>query len=416
MSFVKTPRQREALELANGHQHTLLYGGSRSGKSLALVRNVFLRAIKRPSTHLMVRFRFNHARVSLGHETVPYVLSHCFPDLPFEENKSDGYWTVPSAGGGESRVWLGGTDDKDRIEKILGNEYSTIYANECSQIPFDAIPLLWTRLAESSGLELRFYYDANPPGKKHWTHGMFFDRMLPDGSVHALDVANLQMNPVHNLTNLPPEYLKALEQLPKRQRQRFLDGLYLTDVEGALWTDQMVNAAKLKRPAEIKRTIIAVDPSVSSSTTSDECGIIPVSLDVNGEGVVHDDLSGKLSTRAWAQRVVGAYRAFEANVVVAEKNQGGDLVADVIHNLDPTVKVVLVHAAKGKLARAEPVSMLYEDRQERVAHLKSMPLLEAELTETVFTDVKESPNRLDALVWGLTHLMVGKTKMRHHIG
>lgn len=416
MSFEKTPRQREALELANGHRHTLLYGGSRSGKSLALVRNVFLRAVKCSSTHLMVRFRYNHARVSLGFETVPFVLANCFPDLHVEENKSDGYWTVPTIDGGESRVWLGGTDDNDRIEKILGTEYSTIYVNECSQVPFDAITLLWTRLAETSGLDLKFYYDCNPPGKKHWTHGMFFDHSLPDGSIHSLDAVKLQMNPVHNLPNLPPEYLEALKQLPKRQRQRFLDGLYLTDVEGALWTDQMVNAARLKQPAELRKTVIAVDPSVSSSARSDECGIVPVSLDVNGEGVVHDDLSGKLSTRAWAQRVVGAYRAFEANEVVAEKNQGGDLVADVIHNLDPTIKVVLVHAAKGKFARAEPVSMLYEPRMERVAHLKDMPLLEAELTETVFTDITESPNRLDALVWGLTHLMIGKTKMRHHVG
>ncbi len=113
---------------------------------------------------------------------------------------------------------------------------------------------------------------------------------------------------------------------------------------------------------------------------------------------------------------MGAYRTFEANEIVAEKNQGGDLVQDVIHNIDPTVKVHLVHASKGKLARAEPVSMLYEPKMERVAHLKDMPLLEAELTETVFSDITESPNRLDALVHGLTRLMIGKTKMRHHVG
>jgi len=414
MLFTKTAKQVEAIDVLNSRRHALLFGGSRSGKTFIILRNVFLRALKRKSKHLVVRFRYNHARVSLAHETIPMVLERCFPKVPIRENKADGYWTVPSADGGESEVWLGGTDDQDRIEKLLGSEYSTVYANECSQIPFDAIVLLWTRVAEDSGLELRHYYDCNPPGKKHWTYLMFFEGRLPDESTHDLDVGSVRVNPRDNVENLPRGYLSALKRLPKRQKMRFLKGLYLDDVEGALWTDRMINAAKVKRHADFRKTVVAVDPSVSNNPKSDECGIVLASLDENREGVVRGDFSLKASTKRWAQRVVSVYETYQANEIVAEVNNGGDLVKDVIHNINPSIKVHTVHAATGKIARAEPVSMLYE--QNKVAHAKSMPELESELTETVLDSVKRSPNRLDALVWALTHLMVGKTRTRIHIG
>jgi phage terminase large subunit-like protein len=412
--FKKTAKQVQALDVLNSHRHGLLFGGSRSGKTFIAVRNVFLRALKKTSKHLIVRFRYNHARVSLAHETVPAVLERCFPGVSIQENKADGYWTVPSQDGGESEVWLGGTDDADRIEKLLGSEYSTIYANECSQVPWDAILLLWTRLAESSGLPLRFYYDCNPPGKKHWTYSMFFQGKLPDDSIHSLDVGSIRVNPTDNLDNLPAEYLQTLEMLPRRQRKRFLKGLYLDDVEGALWTDRMINAARLLKSSRLRKTVVAVDPSVSNNPKSDECGIVLASLDEDRQGLIRGDFSAKLGTRRWAQRVVNVYETFEANEIVAEVNQGGDLVEDAIHNINPHIKVVKVHAATGKIARAEPVSMLYE--QNRVAHAKAMPELESELTETVLDEVKKSPNRLDALVWALTHLLVKKTSTRIHVG
>lgn len=415
--FRLTDSQKELRTLTKHHDHVLAYGGARSAKSTCFVRNIFLRAMKKTSKHLMLRFRFNHANVSLGHETVPFVLKACFPGADIRHNKTMGYWSVPAADGGESEVWLGGTDNKDRMDKLLGSEYSSIFLNECSEIPFDAVPLLQTRLAETSGLKLRMYYDCNPTGKKHWTYQLFFEGKLPDGEVHGWDVANIQMNPGGNIANLPPEFLAALAKLPKRQRQRFLEGQFLADIEGALWTDQMVNMARASYDPDVglRRTVVAVDPSVSNNKGSDECGIVVVSKDVDHRAVVRADLSKKCSTKTWAQRVVNAYHTYEANEVVAEVNQGGDLVEQVIHNIDPNIKVVKVHAAVGKLARAEPVAMLYEPRQEKVSHAKPFHELESELTETVFEDVAMSPNRLDALVWGVSHLMIGKMGVRVHV-
>ena len=419
--FRKTERQAEACVHLNSNRHVLLDGGSRSGKTFLIVRNVFLRAVKRSSRHLLVRYRYNHARVSLGHDTIPNVLAACFPGLPVRENKADGYWVVPAAGGGESQVWLGGTDDRERAEKVLGSEFSTIFFNECSQVPFDVIPTFWTRLAEKSGLAQRCYYDSNPPGIKHWTRRLFYDKVLPTGEAWDAKSAVFKMNPADNAENLDPDYLKSLASLPRRQRLRFLEGQYLADVEGALWTDQMIVRAKLREPGTIRRTVVAVDPSVSHSATSDECGILVCSEDQHPDqqpgGVVHGDFSGKFSTRDWAQRVVALYHSYGANEVVAEKNQGGDLVRDAIHGVDRDVRVELVHASKGKDVRAEPVSMLYE--QGRVSHLRPEPELEAELTEWVPRGPDRSgfsPNRLDALVWGFTRLLVGQQRTRFHVG
>lgn len=416
--FKKTDSQGDQLQLANSHRHTLAYGGARSAKSTGFVRNIFLRAMKRVSKHLMVRFRFNHAHLHLGQETVPFVLKTCFPGADITLHSTPGvHWRVPVIGGGESTVWLGGTDNKERMDKLLGSEYSTILLNECSELPFDAVPQLDGRLAEKSGLKLRMYYDCNPTGKKHWSYQLFMKALFPDGEPCLWDTANIQMNPAGNYENLPVEYLAALNMLPKRQRQRFLEGLYLADVEGALWSDQMVNMARASYNSDVglRKTVIAVDPSVSNNKGSDECGIVVVSEDVDRRGVVRADLSKKMSTRTWAQRVVNAYTTYEANEVVAEVNNGGDLVEQVIHNIDPNIKVVKVHAAVGKRARAEPVSMLYEPRQERVSHVEAFPELESELTETVFEDIKESPNRLDALVWGLSHLMITNRRARIYV-
>lgn len=414
--FKKTPKQVEACEALNNHTHTLLFGGSRSGKTTIIVRNIILRALKKPSRHLIARFRFNHAKASLWYDTIPKVLRMCFPGVRYTENKSDWFITLhlgtdPETGEdrGESQLWLGGVDDKDRVEKILGNEYSTIYLNECSQIEYDAVTMLRTRLAENTGLKLRFYYDCNPPGKKHWTYVEFVEKLIPKTKEPSklTSTGYILLNPKDNMANLPQEYMDILESLPERQRQRFLEGKFLSDIEGALWTDQQLSDARMKEGGVIIKTIIAIDPAVTNNPDSDETGIIACSLDENQDGIVHEDQSGKCSTLTWANRAVNMYYKYDANFIVAETNQGGDLVVDAIKNIDPNIKVVTVHASKGKFARAEPVQQLYE--QGKIRHDDTFPDLDAELTEWVPEDTSESPNRLDALVWGLSYLMIKKT-------
>jgi phage terminase large subunit-like protein len=326
-----------------------------------------------------------------------------FPQLGYELNRSD--WFASLSNGSE--IWFGGLDDAQRVEKILGNEYSTIFLNECTQIGWDARNMVLSRLAEKSGLKLRMFYDCNPASVKHWTYTAFKQGMTPDGEriPDFENYSSLQMNPKDNLENLPEEYLALLASLPARQRKRFLDGEFQADVEGALWNMLMLEQAKSLPETELKKTIIAVDPAVTNKEDSDTTGIIVCGLDVNNAGVVLDDLSRKASPNTWAQRIVNAYHAHQAAYVVAEVNQGGDLVEAMIKNIDKNVPVRKVRASQGKFARAEPVAALYERQQ--VRHAKAMPELETELCEYVPQNSKKSPDRLDALVWGLTDLVLG---------
>jgi PBSX family phage terminase large subunit len=414
--FQKTEKQRQACEVLRSARHSMLVGGGRSTKTSIIVRQIFARAMSRPSRHLIMRQCFNHVKQSIWHDTFPKIIGGFFPGVPYKENKSDWYIEVPCINdyaGETSQIWFGGSDSKERSEKILGNEYSTIFCNEVSQITYETITMLRTRLAENSGLPLRFFYDLNPVGKKHWTYQEFIKGINPeDGSPSKLNVAHMFMNPIDN-PHLPPDVLAEYEALPKRKRQRFLEGLYLDDIEGALWTDFMISQALAKEPGELIKKIIAVDPAVVHREGNDETGIIACGLNQSRQGVVIKDYTpkGSVSVGTWAQRVVNAYREQDANYVVAEINQGGDLVEHVLKNIDRTIKVVKVRASSGKFARAEPVSELYEMGQ--VAHLIEMPELESELTEWVPMNSNESPNRLDALVWGLTHLCIKRPPQIH---
>ena len=423
--FKKTGDQRDACELLNTTMHPLLVGGSRSGKTTIAVRNIVLRAHKKSSRHLLCRSVFNHAKTSLWHDTIPKVMKLCFDGGKYTPkfNKADWYIENKVGYNQTSQIWLGGTDSKERVEKILGNEYSTIYANECSQIVYGAITTLRTRLAENSGLDLRFYYDANPPSKKHWTYQEFIEKKVPvTHELSQLETGVIFMNPEGNRKNLPTDYIdKILETLPKRERERFLLGKFQSEVEGALWTDEMVSWANSMPIGKAVRTIVAVDPSTTDNPGSDECGIVICSIDENGKGVIEADRTVKGRPSVWAKAVVKAYHDYNCNYVVAESNQGGELVTEVISKYqgDTHIKVKLVHAAKGKYARAEPVSVLYE--QGEIGHRTPLLELEEEYTEWVppsgdkdAPKTQSSPNRLDAAVWGMTDLF--KLNKQVHIG
>ena len=405
MPFERTDKQTEAGNLMGDVQHSLLVGGSRSGKTTIIVRQIILRAMKTPSRHLIARFRFNHVKQSIWYDTFPKVMRICFPGVRYKENKSDWFIKVPCSGGGFSEIWFGGIDDADRVEKILGTEFSTIFLSEISQISYDAVGMIRTRLAENTGLKLRFFYDANPPAQKHWAYQEFILGLIPGSEEKTtLDCGCLTMNPGDNIENLPDTYIQTLNALPKRQRERFLLGLWLKEIEGALWTEQWIDQA-LHRPfGTIIQTVVAVDPAVTNLEGSDETGIIVASIDENREAVIHEDLSIKASTQTWATRAVNAYHKWEAAAIVVEVNQGGDLVRDVIKSIDTSVRVVDVRASKGKFARAEPVAALYE--QGKVSHEKSLQKLEAQMTEWVPMNSKGSPDRIDALVWAIFWLVL----------
>jgi len=187
-------------------------------------------------------------------------------------------------------------------------------------------------------------------------------------------------------------------------RQELL-GEVLEQAEGALWSWTMIEAARVNAPLpDFKRIVVGVDPAVTVGGQSSLTGIVVAALGVDGRAYVLADLSGRLSPDRWAKTVVKAYDQYKADRIIAEGNQGGELVRVNIQTVRKNMPVRIVHARHSKQARAEPVAALYE--QGKVSHAVPFPELELQLTTWEPLSNEPSPDRLDAMVWALTDLML----------
>ena len=190
-------------------------------------------------------------------------------------------------------------------------------------------------------------------------------------------------------------------------RQELLAEL-LEDVPGALWKREAIERLRVVKRPQLVRVVVGVDPAASSGAVSAETGILAAGLGADGHGYVLDDLSLRGSPGAWAAAVVTGYYKFTADRVIAEVNNGGDMVESTVRTVDPTVSYKAVHASRGKQTRAEPVAALYE--QGKVHHVGVFADLEEQMCSWVPSDAK-SPDRMDALVWALTELMLLKPEV-----
>lgn len=205
-----------------------------------------------------------------------------------------------------------------------------------------------------------------------------------------------------NAEHLSPRFLEHLKALygGTRLEAQEIEGL-IVESEGALFRAEDLVRARGARPATLERIVVAVDPPVTAG--GDACGIVVVGRRDRIAYVLADRSVRGHSPHGWAGKVVAAVRQYGADAVVAESNQGGEMVRTVLAHADCPVPIKLVHASRGKAARAEPVAALYE--QGRVVHCGAFPALEEELMALGATDGGPSPDRADALVWGVTHLM-----------
>ena len=209
-----------------------------------------------------------------------------------------------------------------------------------------------------------------------------------------------------NAQNLAAAFLAAIKAKYEGTRlgRQEMNAEILDDNPGALWQRSAFDATRVQHPPTMRRIVVAVDPAVTSSDNSDETGIVVAGLGEDGRGYVLDDLTLRDTPSAWAELAVRAYHHYRADRVVAEGNNGGDLIETVMRAVDANLSFSRVHARVGKFSRAEPVAALYE--QGRVSHVGSLPKLEDECCEYDPTTAKQSPNRMDALVWALTELML----------
>lgn len=402
--------------MATDARYCLLYGGSRSGKTLLFTSSVFLRAMSAPrSRHLIVRQEGTSAKRAIVKGTVPDLYSLRWPDAVRPAWKDQlGYFEMTNG----SEVWIGGLNDEKALDKILGNEYATIYANEASEITYKAFTLLRSRLAQTvthedgTPLQQRMYIDLNPTTRMHWTYRLWIDGIDPedetpvDASRYAADV----INPMDNQANLTGDYLADLAALPDRARRRFLEGKYVEDVEQALWRRSMFK--RVEHLPDFRRVVVAIDPAVSTDTGSDETGIICAAIDGAGVGYVLEDASGKYKPEEWARQAIALYDFWGADRIVGERNQGGDMIQAVLRAHRADVPFSDVTAVRGKVTRAEPVAALYE--RGKVYHAGRFEDLEGQMCSfTADFDRKKqgySPDRVDALVWAFTELFPQMTR------
>lgn len=408
MAVVLTKAQRRANKLIARHRMSLLRGGSRSGKTFVLCRAVATRAILALGTnHCIFRLRRNAIKGTVW-KTLKDVMAKCYPGVPYRESKSDLTITLPNG----SVIMAAGLDDADRVDKILGMEFSTVYFNECTQIPWSSVETALSRLAEKSELKLRAYFDCNPTTKLHWTYHLFVKKLKPgtrEAWADSAELAELKINPDDNRENISPEYFTVLEGMSAAKRKRFREGEWAEDTEGALWTLEGLDAGRVAmgRVPDLVRIVVAVDPSGTAGAgegAGDDVGIVVVGLGVDGRWYVLADRSCNLSPAGWGRRAVEAFREWNADRIVAETNFGGAMVRHVIKTVDASVPFKEVRASRGKIARAEPISALYEEG--KVSHVGDLPDLEDQMcamTSAGFIG-EGSPDRADALVWAITEL------------
>ncbi len=414
MSVRFSAGQMAAREVLSGPQrYTCVVGGTRSGKTFLIMRAIVVRALRgRGSRHAVLRFRANTARASIALDTLPTVMKTCFPGVGLKEHRQDGYFELPNG----SQIWIGGLDEKIRVEKILGLEFATVFLNEASQIPYQSALMAMSRCAQVvEGVKQRNIVDLNPPGKSHWTNQLFGEKRDPVSMAPLADpeqYARAFLNPGDNAHNLSDEFLADLQNKPEKFRKRFFEGVYVDEVENALWSYDGLEKGRrtLEDIPESQRAavVVGVDPSGAASKdddNADEIGIVVAARGQDRHGYILADRSTRCGPREWARIAVSAYHEFHADCIVAESNYGGAMVEATIKAADRNVPVRLVTASRGKVVRAEPVSVRYE--QGEVHHVGRFPVLEDQLCAFSSSGYvgENSPDHADAAIWALTHLL-----------
>lgn len=412
------------------HKFHLFYGGGGSGKSFFIMSIIILRAIAAPgSRHGVFRLTRASCEKTLFDKTLREVMAKVFPGLwnRCKVSLSDLSVTLPATNGLESVIYFDGLDE-NRLTKVLGDEYNTVWLNECNEFGYKHVSLLTGRLRYKSNimgsgaaLKNKAFFDCNPRSKKDWDYQSFILGVNPiDGNTldgHDEWVA-CKLNPQNNVEHLGEDYLRTMaSSMSAADRKRYIAGEWANDNPGALFKDWMFNDPGRRIPIkdgatredriaacpELGRIVVAVDPSTTANKNSDETGICVVGLGKDGHCYVLEDATLKGTPKKWADRTAYLYSQWKADRVVAEKNQGGLMVEQTLRTAHANLPIKLVHATKGKDVRAEPVSALYE--QGKVHHVGKLSELEEQMCDFGMAGVTKSPDRMDALVWGVWELM-----------
>ena len=413
-------------------ENLLAFGPSRSGKSAIITAMIINRAMSYPGTkHAIFRLTMRSCRSHLFNGTFPDIMKMLYPDLwewmgkNGNINKAESWVEFPNT----SKIHFEGLDPNN-IDKVLGAQYATAWVNECNEVQdYDIIQQLASRLADTAPLvdlntnkpvldadgkvqKLRplMIYDCNPDVKTDWDYLCFVEKRHPiTGKPFKPETLRkwrrVFLPRQENDHNLAKGYGDSLEDRydgSPEMASRFLEGRWRDDNPDALFRKSMFKYRDRPQDDFLLRIIVAVDPAGSNGNNSDSTGICVVGLGMDGCAYILEDASIKGTPEQWAKRVGELYDSYGADLVVAEKNYGGQMVEHTIRTYRRNMPVKMVTATKGKRVRAEPVAMAYH--KDKVFHTDTFKELESQMC-AYKSDTKKSPDRMDALVWGVSEVL-----------
>lgn len=366
-------------------RHHVLHGGRASAKSRSIATRLLLKS--RSSKRLIFCGReIQNSIADSSFATIQTVIRQYSWESEFSEVNNE----IVHKGTGSRFFFRGLWRNVDSVKSTEG--ITDAWIEEAQSVSKDSIDVLIPTIREE-GSEL--FWSYNPRFETDAVDVLFRRNEPPPKSI--VQEMNWTDNPF--LPDVIRETISYDYQSDPIKAAHVWGGGYKTNTDGALWTDDIIRRAV--PPGPLDRVIVAVDPAVTATKHSDETGIVVVGL-FEGVAYVLSDLSGRYTPAQWGRVACDALERYDADRIVAEKNQGGDMVRHTIKTVNGNAPVTLVHASRGKVARAEPVAALYEDG--KVFHATALPKLEAQLR--TWKHGEPSPDRLDALVWGVSHLML----------
>ncbi len=364
----------------------LLYSGAfGAGKSRILCEKAYALGLRYPGAPIGI---FRKVRASLPATTARTFFRDVLPPGAIvKQNVTEGWYELSNG----SRFWLLGLD-ADPVtgvpSKVGSLDLAFAFVDEAVEVDEADWMMLSGRLRYPDVDYTQLAGATNPADPKHW-----LIRRFREGKGELLQASTTENR------FLPASYLERMAGMTGIYRERYVKGEWIA-IDGGLFDPAWVRLAPV--PLDLQRVVVAVDPAVTSEKNSDETGIIVAGLDTQGNAHVMADLSGRMKPDVWAERVIAAAAQFKADRIIGEVNNGGDLVERNIRVADQMANYHSVRASRGKITRAEPIANLYG--LGRVTHSQDFPEL---VSQMIGYDGKgSSPDRMDALVWALTELMI----------
>jgi len=386
------------------YRYFMVSGGRASAKSYAVADFIVRLTYEPDHVILFTRYTMKSAEISIIPEFLHKIkVRNLHNDFEISKDSINNKIT-------KSRIIFRGIKTSEGIQtaNLKSIEGLTTWViDEAEEIPSEEV---FDNIDESIRHKFkqnRVIFVLNPSKVTHWIYKRFF-QTIPYGFCGVQNnVVYIHTTFLENAINLSKSFLitakKTEKENPLKYKHRYL-GYWQTETANALWSasDIVIKQA----PADLHRILVSIDPAITSNSNSDETGIVVVGKDSLGNGYVLADLSGTYKPEQWAKRALQAYEVHKADAIVVEVNQGGEMVSSTIRQFDRTVKIITVNATRGKRLRAEPVSALYN--QGKVFHVKHFEKLEEQMLSWDFEANERSPDRIDALVHGLTKLLINK--------